>query len=137
MDCSGVCLVADVSTSCYNFHRNVGQEASSNLIFLFIIGESSYIHKLDDEWSRCRWSTLSGEPMLYVKSRGKQLNIIDTVKQQLILKDFVTLDKSTLEIYKNYTAVRIFLVNLANHYINPPQLIHPYLFSIFLLNNFQ
>ena len=79
-------------------------------IFLFLIGDFSRIRGLDDYWSRCRWSTLSGEPILYVKSGENQLNIIDPEKQQLILKDSVQHDTSMLW---NHVTFLIFWSTLA------------------------
>ena len=49
-----------------------------------------------DYFGRCRWSTLSGEPLLFIKYDDGKLNIIDTEKKGLILKDSVQLKGSEL-----------------------------------------
>ena len=70
------------------------------LIFLLLINDFSHTHELDNDSNRCRWSTLSGEPMLYAKVDCHKLNIIDTEKQELILKNSVRLELGTLGIYE-------------------------------------
>ena len=67
------------------------------LIFLFLICYFAIIYELaDDLRNRCRWSILSGEPIIYIKY-DRELNIIDTEKKALILKDSVKLGPRTLE----------------------------------------
>ena len=105
-------------------------------IFLFLIGNSSHIHGLEDYWSRCRWGTLSGEPLLYVKYCKKLLNIVDTEKKTLTLKDPVELEKLSIKLcYFSHI-----LINLVNQDIITEcfsrLLIDAYLFANnFLLNS--
>ena len=40
-----------------------------------------------DLWSRCRWSTDASEQLLYIKFNERYLNILDSQKGQLILKE--------------------------------------------------
>ena len=49
-------------------------------------------NKLDDS-GRCRWSTLTDEPILFVKYGSDKLNILDTEEKLLILKNSVQLDE--------------------------------------------
>ena len=71
------------------------------IIFLFIFDDSFHIHKLDEDyWAHCRWSTLSGEPILYVKYDRYQPNIIDTEKRVLILKRSENKEAGMLKIYE-------------------------------------
>ena len=58
-----------------------------SIIEIKIICDSSNIHELDDIWGRCRWSTLLDEPIIFVKYAFYLLNIIDTEKRALLLKD--------------------------------------------------
>ena len=55
IDGAGVCLVSDIDTNRRKFHMKLGRLGNLLLHFYF-----SNIYGIDDEWSRCRWSTLPG-----------------------------------------------------------------------------
>ena len=47
-----------------------------------------------DYYGRCRWSTNSDEPLLFVKYDFKKLNILDSEKKIMTLKEPMQLDPS-------------------------------------------
>ena len=47
------------------------------------------VHCSLDYSGRCRWSTNSDEPLLFVKYDGNQLNILDVEKKVLTLKNSI------------------------------------------------
>ena len=50
-----------------------------------------YIYAGIDPWSRCRWTTNPGEPLLFLKYRECYLNILDVEKKALLLGNSVQL----------------------------------------------
>mgnify|MGYP000914691206 FL=1 len=82
-DSHGTCLISDVNTDIYNFHIQLGNSFSmiaANSVILLI-----YLDLLDDDDStRCRWSTNSGESLLYVKHSENTLDIVDIEKKALV-----------------------------------------------------
>jgi hypothetical protein len=56
---------------------------------------SQFYHYSIDNYSRCRWSTNSDEPFLFVMHTWKQLNILDIEKKALTLKESLKLEKGS------------------------------------------
>ena len=54
----------------------------------------SYNYSLDS-FGRCRWSTNTDEPLLFVAYSWKQLNILDVEKKALILKSPVKIESKS------------------------------------------
>ena len=50
-----------------------------------------------DHLGRCRWSTSTGEPLLFVKYDGYRLNVLDVEKKLLIFKESVQLSPRGLK----------------------------------------
>lgn len=46
-----------------------------------------------DTVSRCKWSTIAGEPLLYLKYGWNELNILDIEKKKPTLKESVKIEK--------------------------------------------
>lgn len=46
------------------------------------------------EWSRCRWQPIMGSPLLFVKFENNKLNLADSEKKTLILKESPEIDDS-------------------------------------------
>lgn len=67
----------------------------------------TFLSDLDD-FSRCRWSTNAGEPLLFIKYSGKQLNIFDAEKRVLLMKTPIELEKQC-----NYGNLFMFLVRIS------------------------
>ncbi len=44
--------------------------------------------------NRCRWSTIIGDPTIFIESDNNKLNILDTEKGELLLKDPLELNSS-------------------------------------------
>ena len=93
IDIGQTCLVSDISTNNYNFHLSLSEKMG---MLLLNPKASEFLINILDDYARCRWSTNSGEPMLYVKYDDKLLNIMDTEKKILILKDLVGFDRGNL-----------------------------------------
>ena len=62
-----------------------------------------------DVVSRCRWSSNSGEPTVFIKYDLNKLNILDIEKKALILKSPVCLEVFNGIIFSNLYSVEIFL----------------------------
>ena len=100
----GVWLISDITTNLYQFHMEMrgrdGTWITLILRYLFFgpfvlicnMGLKIYVWEV----SRCRWSILAGEPILFVKYHKIELNIIDIEKKELILKGPVELDECKL-----------------------------------------
>lgn len=77
-----------------------------DLLEEYINGDRSFDSSGDsgptDHSGRCRWSTNSGEPFLFIKYEERMLNIADTEKQVLILKDPFELERGDRGIISNY-----------------------------------
>lgn len=56
--------------------------------------------KIDDDMTRCRWSTVSTDPKIYVKYRANLLRVFDVEKRESIFKD-------SLQIEDEYRSNRI------------------------------
>ena len=63
------------------------------LLILNSIKNYSYNHLLD-YYSRCRWSTNPGEPLLFIKYDWNQLTILDAEKKALTIKRPIQMDSS-------------------------------------------
>lgn len=78
----------------------------SDLLDGFRSGNSSLRHSFNsgptDETGRCRWSTHSGEPLLFIKYDKRMLNIVDTEKKVFILKDPFELEREERRNSGNY-----------------------------------
>lgn len=56
--------------------------------------------KIDDDMTRCRWSTVNTDPKIYVKYRANLLRVFDVEKRESIFKD-------SLQIEDEYRSNRI------------------------------
>lgn len=111
IDCYGVCLLSDVDTNNYGFHLGIGSRGGNSDIPKYSSSSNNYYHfylitdlmvneysscpyaSLLDWLDRCRWSTNSGEPLIFVKYDRDRLNILDVEKKALTLKNPVQLEK--------------------------------------------
>lgn len=82
IDRHGMLLVTDITSDACRLHLKVGSEGSLELSPLLY---SSSINPLEPH-GRCRWSTNSGESLLFVKSENDKLNILDAEKKVFTLK---------------------------------------------------
>lgn len=98
LDSPGLCLISDIATNNRKFHLKVcknqylgsgGKIGFDSSIPTFLI-----VIKIDGA-SRCRWSTNIGEPYLFLKYEFNLLNILDTEKKVLTLKESLQLDKES------------------------------------------
>lgn len=94
IDGCGICLISDVNTNQCKVHMDMKSSYSKNNLLLFFLKSSFCISFLDMR-NRCRWSTNIGEPFLFVKYRGHDLNILDAEKQTLTLKEPVELEEAS------------------------------------------
>lgn len=102
IDRYGVCLISDVNTNKYSFHRSVLMDNACGYGNFYFASNSSILvalwrlfrhAKYDfilllidllDLKNRCKWSPNIGDPLLYIRYGERSLNILDIEKQKLI-----------------------------------------------------
>ena len=72
------------------------------LISSFFLYRTYYL----DYCARCRWSTNTGEPLLFVKYDLNKLNILDAEKETLVYKDSILTEKNS----SNFNLSTVFLL---------------------------
>ena len=103
VDNKGRCLISDIDTGHYCFHLDNGNRGgkfiwSSKELFAtsLLMTTFSILLKFEyllDDYARCRWSSSSGNPLLYIKYDEKYLNALDVEKKTLTLKNPVELER--------------------------------------------
>ena len=76
-----------LSLSSSFYHPTLNSFSHSNFSYSYT---NSYTNSLDCV-GRCRWSTNTGESLLYVKYAQNKLNTLDVEKKTLTLKDSIML----------------------------------------------
>ena len=87
----GMCLISEVNSNSYISHMEVGNEIGS-IVFEILMFSKYFASTSLDGCARCRWSSNSDEPLLFVKYNSNQLNIFDAEKRDLSLKNPIQLD---------------------------------------------
>lgn len=111
IDNSGMCLISEIDCGSNCFHLNLGNSHSGDIkstIFELAVMSFFLIHfdlTFNCKYSfltpeiesapnnRCRWSTTISDPSIFLKYRHKFLNILDSEKTSLILKDPIQLER--------------------------------------------
>lgn len=91
IDRYGTCLISDLNTDNYKFHKKIGNKKGNFMINLEL---KPHISMLLDDAGLCRWTCNSGESILFIKYDGNQLNLFDLEKQSLLLNTALKLEKS-------------------------------------------
>ena len=102
IDYSGECFIIDVNTDNCTLELNVGKYWGNLVSQCYYVFQQSGSYSCDkiiailifillnnqwlDHFGRCRWSSNSGEPLLFVKYDNNQLNVLDVEKKALTLK---------------------------------------------------
>ena len=93
---SGTCLISDVNTNKSGFYEVLKMKYRDGKRHLHCFFKPLFVFAIMmklDAWSRCRWSTNTEEPFLFIKYDRNQLNVLDTEKKCLTLKDSVSLEE--------------------------------------------
>lgn len=68
-----------------------------------------------DDSGRCRWSTNSGEPILFTKYENNRLNILDIEKKVSLLKEPIQFEKEgNCNLQIKFEAIKLTSISLLN-----------------------
>ena len=91
IDRFGTCIISAVTTNAETFHLKIEDAQGSS--FSFMRQFPKFPFPVSDAVGRCRWCSVKGEPLLFVKHKENQLNLLDTEKKTLLLKNPIQLEK--------------------------------------------